>query len=379
MYKLSMLIFITVLFGCREKFIPPFDPPAAGYLVVEGNINSGDTTDIILTRSGKLTDQTYARETLAQLRIEGTDNSVYTLVEQSAGRYRILLPTLTNGGQYRLRINTRDGKEYLSDYVECKQTPEIDSLSWQREKEDGTQVYVNAHDDNNSSMYYKWEYHETWEFHANYQPNIAYSPATPNPPGIIRIDPDTSIYKCWNDSYSNQILIGTTVNLTRDRVYLPLAFTPRASVKMSVLYSIEVKQNVLSKQAYEFYEKLKKNTETTGSIFDAQPSNINGNIHCTTNPEETVIGFINVSTLSKKRLFIYNSQLPGWRYSDPCYIYDTRNAADSIREVFNSGAILLIPMEEDMFGNIVRFYYTYERHCMDCRVRGYNRRPSYWP
>jgi len=379
MQRLLLFLALTIMFGCREKFVPPFDPPAAGYLVVEGNINSGDSTTITLTRSGKLSDHTYARESQAQLSIEGMDNSRYQLFEQSAGNYTTLLPVLTNGGQYRLRILTRDGKEYLSDYVACKQTPVIDSLNFRREKDDGAQVYVNTHDDSNASQYYKWEYHETWEFHANFQPNIAYTHSTPNPAGIMRIDPDTSIYKCWNDDYSDQILIGTTVNLTRDRVYLPLAFTPRGSVKMSVLYSIEVKQNVLSKQAYEFYEKLKKNTETTGSIFDAQPSNINGNIHCTTSPEEIVLGFINISSLSKKRLFIYNSQLPDWRYNEPCLIYDRPNDPDSIRDIYNSGAFLLIPMEEDQLGNIVRFYYTFERGCLDCRTRGYNRRPPFWP
>ena len=69
--------------------------------------------------------------------------------------------------EYRLRITTSNGKEYLSDYVIAKKTPLIDSLGF-RQEDKGVQVYVNAHDDSNNTRYYRWDFDETWEIKSYY-------------------------------------------------------------------------------------------------------------------------------------------------------------------------------------------------------------------
>ncbi len=57
-------------------------------------------------------------------------------------------------------------------------------------------------------------------------------------------------------------------------------------------------------------KKLKNNTEQLGSIFDAQPSETGGNLHCKTDPTEQVIGFIGCSSQTQKRIFINRYELP---------------------------------------------------------------------
>ncbi len=100
---------------------------------------------------------------------------------------------------------------------------------------------------------------------------------------------------------------------------------PSADEKLSVLYFIKVRQYSISEEAYSYLQKLKKNTEEIGSIFAAQPSQLTGNIHCTTNPSETAIGFVEVSQEKQESIFISNKEVPGWNYDDGCAEYLFQN------------------------------------------------------
>ena len=77
------------------------------------------------------------------------------------------------------------------------------------------------------------------------------------------------------------------------------------------MYSINVKQYALSHEAYLFFEKIKKNTEQLGSIFDPQPSELQGNIHCITNPAETVVGYVDISEEKVQRNFYQEYESSG--------------------------------------------------------------------
>src|SRR6202035_1342987 len=99
---------------------------------------------------------------------------------------------------------------------------------------------------------------------------------------------------------------------------MPVEFIEAGSEKLSVEYSILVDQYALTQGAYQFLQEMKMNAEETGSIFDPQPSELNGNIHCLTNPAEEVIGYLSISSVQSSRIFISNSDLPSWDYRSPC-------------------------------------------------------------
>ena len=381
---LTCLILLIFIAGCKEKFIANVQSPPGGYLVVEGFINSGqDPTEITLTRSTRLYDTAdIVYEHNAVVNIESENNELFPLYENGNGVYSSSSLTLDNNQKYRLKITTQDNKQYVSDFTSVKRTPAIDSISWQREN-DGVRIYINTHDPQNTTRYYQWKYEETWEIHSAYLSTLLYvrDPVSGNILGVgYRFPsgaPDTTIYKCWPTNISTNILIGSSEKLSDDKIYLPLLFINQGSRKLSVLYSLKIKQYALSRQAYQFYERVKKNTEQLGSVFDPQPSESQGNIHCVTNPAETVIGYVDISEEKEQRLFISNAEVPGWNYKTGCALLIMDNNPDSIA-AYGSGLTPVAPVKIMGIGTIVTFSATTES-CVNCTLIGTNSRPPFWP
>ena len=177
---------------------------------------------------------------------------------------------------------------------------------------------------------------------------------------------------------SSSITLGSTEKLTSDIVYLPVQYIEPHSEKLSVLYSINLRQYAISKGNYLFLQKMKKNTEQLGTIFDPQPSEISGNIHCLADPGEVVIGFIEVTQEQVKRIFISNSQVPGWNYDPGCVETIIDNNLDSIAK-HGSDLYPTLPSGLDPFGGIAKFHATPDKNCMNCTFRGVSQKPAFWP
>src|SRR5690349_11036213 len=123
---------------CREKFNLLHETPANGFLVVEGFINFGGESIINLSRTSSLAQKKIIYEKDALVQIEGEDNSVFILPDRDSGRYMANQLPLELSTRYRVRIETTNDREYLSEYTNLISTPPIDSLAWQRT--DGVQI-----------------------------------------------------------------------------------------------------------------------------------------------------------------------------------------------------------------------------------------------
>jgi hypothetical protein len=120
---------------------------------------------------------------------------------------------------------------------------------------------------------------------------------------------------------------------------------------------------------------MKKNTESLGTIFDAQPSEIKGNIYSASDPAEPVIGNISATTIEEKRIFIERVDLDGWRFIQDCPSYTIPNNPDSIREAYDRG----IEIYGAVFMPSLVSYLFASPKCVDCTRRGGSLiRPSYW-
>jgi hypothetical protein len=369
------ICFVMILAGCKEIYKPDIISAPVSYLVVEGVLNAGGgPTTIRLTRTFKLDDSARLRgERNAQVSVEGKDNISRPLSMTGDGVYTSPDLNLAFNEEYRLRIKTTDGKEYESSNITALRTPAIDSLGF-HEDNDGVQVYVNSHDGANATRYYRWDFDETWEIRSYYFSQYKFE----NDQVIDRgAADDVSI--CWKYNSAKNITLGSTISLASDIVYrAPLIFIPRGDEKLAVRYSILVRQYAMDKKGYGYYELMKKNTETLGTIFDAQPSEANGNIECITNPSEPVIGYVTASSIEEKRFFIRNGEVNNWRFFEDCPTNTVPNIPDSIRQAYQSGQSIFAANFSDFSPRPISYYTSY-RPCVECPARGgFLQRPSYW-
>jgi hypothetical protein len=375
--------------GCIQKFVPSLNASPTGYLVVEGIINSGGgPATVTLTRTTNINVSTKVAESGAMVQVEGNDNSIFPFTGQVNGVYGIAQLSLNNAMQYRLRIKTKSGEVYLSDFVPVETSPAIDSLNWQLTA-GGVQLYASTHDPQNNTHFFKWDYVETWEYHSPFPKQLNYDttyiPPTSTPFISVTYLPggtDSSVYTCWQSDQSSEILLASTLAERSDIIdSFPITFIPQSSIKLTTEYSILVNQYSLTADSYNFLQLLKSNTEETGSIFSPQPSLLQGNIHCLTNPGETVVGFVGFSSVQSERIFIFNSQLPFlWsQYTSGC-IEDSIYIQDPYYRYYPQeqieGAVLqgLLPTTSI---NPNRFFAA-PAICVDCTLSGSNQKPTFW-
>lgn len=372
---------------------------SGSYLVVEGVINSGsDSTFIKISRTVKLTDKVSVRpERNSVVTVQGDQNSTYPLTETGNGTYACAGLNLDNAHKYRLSIKTSAGGQYVSDYMEVLNSPPIDSITFDTKgtvSDKGLNIYVSTHDPVGKVHYYRWDYQETWIFHSNYPSYFKSNGDTV----LGRNMTDDNITFCWASDTSNTIVLGSSAKLAQDVIAGQLVTSiVSSSEKVGDEYSIQVRQYALTTDAYNFYVNLKKNTEQLGSVFDALPSQISGNIHSISNPSESVVGYISVGSLTKQRIFITGKQLPNW-ITTPFYTncklefdwlgtppqkccYYSLNQVDTYIN-YNKGHYInpFIPIDAivSLPGTPPIGYTASTRPCVDCTLRGSNKKPAFW-
>jgi len=383
-----MLLFAVVGFamGCTKPYNPKVISTSGNYLVVEGIINTGnDSTTIKLSRTVKLYNSTTTNPELnAVIAIQDDQNQSYPLKSIGNGYYSSAVLSLDNTRKYRLSITTSDGKIYLSDYVPALVTPAIDSVGFNITN-NGLQIYVNTHNPQNNTRYYRWDYTETWQFNARYQSEYISNGVDDM---VLRTEAQ-QIYQCYGNDISTNIVLGSSAKLAQDVIYqAPINLIPQNSEKIETRYSILVKQYAMTQDGYNYYQLLKSNTEQLGSIFDAQPSQLTGNIHCTTDVNLPVIGYITANTVQQKRIYVNNSQVPStWlaKYPYDCEI-------DSVLYVDKQGRndvlLDLVPLPSSLLaihgipsgGPSPKplGYTAVDSDCADCTLRGTVTKPSFW-
>jgi hypothetical protein len=381
MRKFVCCCLAILLLCCKEKYDAPVNVPKTGYLVIEGYISANGPAELHLSRSIPLADSArLINETSASVKLQGRDNSTYNITESGGGTYTNTLLNLNNSVQYRLYIKTRDGKEYASDFVNVRTAPLIDSVGWLRE-DGGLQIYVNTHDPKNNTWYYRWTTEETWEYHSTYYTRIEYwkDPVTTDIIGVKWRKPnmtvDETLFTCWQGENSTNLILGSSAKLSIDSIHRPLISIPQASWKLSVLYSLLVKQYALTREEYEFLDKMKKNSEETGNVFGRQPSELKGNIRCLSNPSEPVIGYIGIANRQEKRIWISRPEVSPWGYYQSC---ETHNITKDSAEWYSNFFTPVIPLDIDQSGTIQLFLGA-SHNCVDCTLRGTNKKPSFWP
>jgi hypothetical protein len=369
----------ALLGGCVDPYPPDVPAAAQSYLVVDGFINSKGSTTIKLSRSlGLASASAIPAETKATVYVLDNLGTRYNLTENPVGTYTLPAQTLDPQRQYQVRITTAKGRNYASDLVAVKTTPPIDKLSWQPTG-NGVEIDVDAHDPTGNSRYYRWDYVETWQFNTAYSTKLEYAASTKS------VQPRTDdIYTCWRTELSPFIKQTTTSQLSQDVVAnYPLIALPY-NEKLRIKYSVLVLQYAQTPEEYAYWEALSKNTQNLGTLNDPLPSQLTGNIHCLTDASEPVLGYVGAHSVTQERLFIDYNDLPKPlpRIANTGYetcTVDTVLLRDGL-ELFRLNLEVpfdtwyTAPPNRKVIG-----YFASTTECVDCRVRGTNIKPSFWP
>jgi hypothetical protein len=368
----AALTLTTMLFSCRENFSPDLPSSGIGYLIVEGNLNPGnDSTVLRLTRSYSMQGQLMPLAELnATVIVEGSDGSTQPLPMTTAGFYMARRLSMSFSQTYKVRIKTGDGKEYLSEAITPLTTPPIDSIGMKRDGE-GASFFVNTKGNESDSRYYRWDYDETWEINSYYTSLLIYQ----EDQNIVRDRRASEIeFQCWKYDTSSTIELGASTALSSNVINEKHLFRiPNQDERLAVRYSLNLRQYSMSRDAYNFYELMKKNTESLGTIFDPQPSELRGNLRCINDDNAIVIGYITASTVSTKRVFF---TLPDWNFPQICLL-DTVTP-DSIQDFFVGGGLIPLFAEYTPRGDVAYYVSSFGR-CVECTRRNGNlRRPDFW-
>jgi len=374
-------LIVLAIASCKKPYEPPVITSPYSYLVVDGVINTGaDSTFIMLSRTTNLADSVKrSGEKGATVELITNGGATYPFTEVRNGVYAHEGLNLDVSKTYKLSIAT-NGQHYLSDDIIVKVTPPIDNVGFKPDN-NTLQINVSTHDPSNNTKYYKWDYDDAWRFTTQYRSGYIYDETLKNLRGRTIAE---DIYTCYSTGVSSTVNIGTTVKLAQDVVSDQVIETiPSSSVKLNSRYSILVKQYALTKEAYTFWENLKKNTEQLGSVFDPLPSEIGGNIHNVDNPAEPVVGYISASNIQTKRIYINKIQLPSWPtpYPSMCNLDSTLRSrpfvGDEVKLFLYPPTSFLAISAIESEGNIIGYMRTFQ-DCADCRLYGKKKAPAFW-
>lgn len=302
----SLLVEFLLVTSC----VTPYQPDTVSSstaLVVEGLItNQAGPYTVKLSRTA---DYALASlnllETGALVTISDTLGHQEVLREEQPGVYTTQAGQIqgVTGRSYQVTITTQDGVTYQSDRELLKACPPIDRIyaeyhyeptALTNDKANLWDVFVDTKDPKTPGDFYRWEWTH-YEF-LNFCGIYSYG-----------IDKDVGISccsNCWDIThcYSNCINISSDVAVNGGTISRQ-AIT-QITYNSSVPYYVEVKQQLLSRGVYTFFQRAQQQIKNSGGLFDSAPASINGNLHSTNRPGSLVYGYFGAVGESEAYLLV---------------------------------------------------------------------------
>ncbi len=382
-HRTKYLILILAFIGCVESFTPP----TSNYqdlLVVEAFITDQPSSHFVkLSRSYPINSRQNISVPGATVMLRSSNGQLHVFDESEPGLYMAgpgFIPKV--GETYTLSVVTRDGASFTSKPVVMKETPPIKNIFYERKSrpseekdlEEGYQIYVNSKSNADEKIYMKYEWDETWEFATPFESFLDYNFETNT--AFLR---DENISICWQNEKSFEIIVATNEGRISESIDgQPIRFVSFGEHVMRIKYSILVKQFALKEESFRFWENLKESNESTGSLYDTQPFQVRSNIENDQDKNTPVLGYFDMATESSKRIFITKDDLPP-EISIPTYYPQCLSGADTVVSARDAPVFLRqgYLIETTIPPPLEGFTIVLQR-CIDCRLRGSNKKPEFW-
>jgi hypothetical protein len=253
---------------------------------------------------------------------------------EDAPGYYVFPATPVSGRRYKLRI-TYLKDIFESDYVMMPPIPTIDSLYTRHEVEKvyktngynvpelfdqpGRQLYIDA-PVTSQLQYYRFNYRAIIQW--------VYNPFTVDDPGSTLVKPPrgTNYVRPTPEDTSYHVLYGwiteTNKNLfnlagpkefsvtkrIEEHPIVALAYNSYVYLDSTVQepynWIIILDQYGISKESYDFHEKLNRQFSADGTLFDPVIGQVYGNILCKTDPEKIVLGFFDLNSYKQYQYYL---------------------------------------------------------------------------
>jgi len=284
--------------------ITPYYPDITKYenlFVVDGELtNLTGPYKVKLSRTFKY-DGTIGEPVIgAQVKIIDNTGLEVQLKEISSGEYSTVDTIFRGipGKSYKLQIKVNE-EVFESDFETIKAPIPIDNVNLDYKQKDNNgpkrvQLSIDTHDPTNNTHYYGWEYEETWKFRVPIDWNKKPEWKT-----------------CYKYSNNNFFILGTSIERNSDIIEgQPLQFIDETTNRLFIRYTILTKQYSFTEKTYKYFKDLIKLNQDQGTLFDATPYSLVGNVKNMNNKNVTVLGYFVVAGASQKRIFIDRLELP---------------------------------------------------------------------
>ena len=319
---ICFLFLIICISTCKEIYYPILDE-SISLLVVQGLVtDEPNEYTIKLTRSIPFNKGLIVYEQGAKVYLESSEGNTYNFQETIPGYYVSDESKFKTkyGTAYTLIIQTKDRKAYRSSAQILYPKGSLDSihsvittktitnyengLGERIRNERGVDFFGTIDMKNDSVPYYRFsntlmpEYTKKFIIYSNDTIKIQYCWLKYTPYDYLNLS---------EREHNLQMVKHLLGFCPLDTIFYGIQFTPLLKagvvygyIKMeSQLYMITFKQYHLNKDVYNYYSQVNLQLAASQSILDPVNIQVTGNIICTTNPQETVLGVFEVSSISK--------------------------------------------------------------------------------
>lgn len=284
------LILLTIgVSGCVEQFVADTEPPSPRPLVVDGGITSGSgphtiTLSLAAAFEQSLEGSTERIDSASVTIVDHETNTQTRLSQTGPGIYQTQEGALsgTPGHTYHLEVTLPDGRRYRSEPELMPEPVPLDSAfaAFDPSPTGRIKVYAAANDPERSHNYYRWSVRNTREYTIN----------SLTPP-----------FHCWEREtgppFQVSILNDRLINGGRIRKQEVFSLPPGQNA--SRLNQVDVRQLTLTKDAHEFWSKVREQVEDVGDPFSAPPAPIRGNVLPVQDTVNRALGYFEVAGASQ--------------------------------------------------------------------------------
>jgi hypothetical protein len=391
-YTIVLLLFGMVS-GCTEQYALQTNTYENALVVEATMTNELKKQHIKITRTYRLEENAPQVETNAEVNVTDSDGNQYHFEEENGLYVSQNEFAAIPGKTYRLNIVTSDGKSYNSTNETLTPVNAMESVVptvQYKNGEKGVGIVVNAYDATANSKYYRYEYEETYKIISpvwdDERTILLPFEAGQQHQGIGIIPRVGETQTCYGTKNSDDIIQTSTNDLGEDRVKFTMRFISNQNYIITHRYSILVRQYVQNLAAYSYYKTLKELSGSESILSQNQPGFFYGNMKSSDNPNEKVIGFFEVASVSSKRIFFnYADLFPGEPlppYFEDCKVREFKNCFNQNDPECKGAALISVIGSNDLLyvdsDSNQAYFFMVKPACGDCTTFASNIRPSFW-